>query len=381
MPKEYQKSLQNLKIAVGHDDLTVPFEGGGKVFSAIAEVFPQADVFTSMGTKERLAEFADRRVLTTFMQKLPFKRKLQLPLAPLYPLAFESLDLTDYDLVITSSSRFAHGVLTKPETTHICYMHSPGRMFWEPERYFQDKSWLGKLLTPALSYLRLWDYTAAQRVDYFIANSQNIAKKIKRYYGREAKVIYPFVDLARFQTAAEADSGRPGDYFLIVTRLAPWKRVDIAVEAAKQAGVNLKIVGAGPDRRRLKKMVKAMEEGEGKIETLGGVGDEEVNTLYRNCRAFIMTQEEDFGITALEAQAMGKPVIAYGAGGALEMVVEGETGEFFKEQTASSLAEVLRKFKAGKYRAEDCRANAERFSKERFQREILKFVEETLKTR
>lgn len=376
---------------MGHDDLTVPFEGGGKVFSAIAEAFPSADVFTSLAVPERLAEFPDRKVLTTFMQGIPFKRKLQKVLFCLYPLAFESLDLSDYDLVISSSARFAHGVITRPETKHVCYMHSPGRMFWESDKYFVNKPWLGVLLAPALSYLRLWDYTAAQRVDQFVANSKNIARKIKRYYGREAIVIYPFVDLDKFQPLAVSHKPLAGDaYFLIVTRLEPWKRVEIAVEAAQQAGANLKIVGRGPDRRRLERLadVKSKKSNgrdqrsliaKGAIEILGGVGDEELVGLYQNCSALIMTQEEDFGITSLEAQACGRPVIAYGAGGSRETVIEGKTGEFFFPQTAESLAEMLKKFKPGNYDSKDCRRNAERFSRIRLKEAILKEVENVLR--
>ncbi|OGC38523.1 hypothetical protein A2155_02780 [candidate division WWE3 bacterium RBG_16_52_45] len=391
-------SLKNLRVAVGHDDLTVPFEGGGKVFSAIAESFPNADIFTSMANPERLTEFSGRKVLTTFMQKIPMKRKLQKALFLLYPLAFESLDLSNYDLVISSSARFAHGVVTRPETKHVCYMHSPGRMFWEPESYFSDSPTLGKILTPALSYLRLWDHTAAQRVDQFIANSKNIAGKIKRYYGRDAEVVYPFVDLERFQAIGSkvdrqggsyfrdseiTTESKRGQYFLVVTRLAPWKRVEIAVGAANEAGAKLKVVGIGPDEKRLRKMA-----GPG-VEILGGVPDDQLTELYQNCSALIMTQEEDFGITSLEAQACGKPVIAYGAGGALETIVagpvkaktltgQGQTGEFFTPQAADALAKILKEFDPKRYRPEDCRANAERFSKERFQRELIKVVERVI---
>ncbi len=376
--------LKKLKIAVGHDDLVVPYSGGGDAFAAIAETFPQADVFTSMATEPWLERLGSRRVRTTFMQRFPFKRQLQKALFLFYPLAFESLDFSDYDLVISSSARFAHGVVTRPETKHICYMHSPGRMFWESEKYFADKPWLGKLLSPALSYLRLWDHAAAQRVDYFIANSKNIAKKVKRCYGRDSAVVYPFVDLERFEPKAIGDRRQAigdrrqaiGDYFLVVTRLEPWKRVDIAVSAANRLGIRLKVAGGGPDRRRLEVLVNRQQAtGNSKIEILGSVEDEELVELYQNCTALIMTQEEDFGITSLEAQACGKPVVAYGAGGALETVVPGKTGEFFVPQTAESLAETLRKFDLKKYRPEDCRANAEKFGKDRFQKELVKVVE------
>ena len=377
--------LADLKIAVGHDDLTVPYAGGEKVFVAIAETFPQADIFTSMITPWWANKVSnlnkasnERRIITTFMQRIPFKRRLQKALFLLYPLAFESFDLSDYDLVISSSSRFAHGVITRPETKHICYMHSPGRMFWEPDHYFGSNSRLKTLLTPALSYLRLWDHAAAQRVNQFMANSKNVARKIKRYYGRDAEVVYPFVDLDRFKPINQSTS-QPINYFLVVTRLAPWKKVDIAVAAANAVGAKLKVVGIGPDEKRLKALARSQEPGAmSKVEILGGIGDEELVNLYQNCSALIMTQEEDFGITSLEAQACGKPVIAYGAGGALETVVAGKTGEFFASQDAEALAKVLKKFDPKRYRPEDCRANAEKFSKGRFQKELTRVVSQVI---
>src|SRR3989344_3738220 len=322
--------LKNIKIAVGHDDLTVPYAGGEKVFMAIAEAFPKADIFTSMitpewaskisnlnkdGTRSEIATPASRdnvsyqrKIITTFMQGFPLKRKLQKPLFALYPLAFESIDLSDYDLVVSSSSRFAHGVITRTETKHICYMHSPGRMFWEPDFYFGPDSRLKTILTPILSYLRLWDHTAAQRVDQLIANSNNVAGKIKSYYGREAEVIYPFVDLERFKPNNQTTE-QPENYYLVVTRLASWKKVEIAVSAADAVGVRLKVVGIGPDLKRLQKLAQVKDK-KSDIEILGGAPDEKVTELFQNCSALIMTQEEDFGITSLEAQACGKPVIA-----------------------------------------------------------------------
>lgn len=366
------ENLRSLRVAVGHDDLTVPYAGGEKIFLAIANIFPRADIFTSMVTREWRERLEGRKITTSFMQKLPLKRELQRALAPLYPLAFESFDFSNYDLVISSSTRFAHGVITKPETKHICYMHSPGRMFWEPRQYFGENSKLGRILSPALSYLRLWDRTAAQRVDHFIANSKNIAGKIKKYYGREASVVHPFVDLRRFKLS-EASSHAPlANYYLVVTRLAPWKRVDIAIKAAKAVGARLKIVGSGADLKRLRKV------GDGDVELLGSVSDGVLRELFQNCRALIMTQEEDFGITSLEAQASGKPVIAYGAGGVLETVIEGNTGEFFHPQTSRALSEVLQSFDPDKYSPEDCRSNAERFSEDRFREQIVKVVGEVV---
>ncbi|GMR19254.1 MAG: glycosyltransferase family 4 protein [Patescibacteria group bacterium] len=383
--------LRELRVALVHDDL-IQLGGAEKVFMAIAEMFPDAPIYTSMATRKWRRRLEGRELATSFMQRLPLKEKLFKFYFLLYPIAFESFDLSGYDLVISSSTRFAHGVITKPGTTHICYMHSPGRMFWEPRDYFNPSglgistrrvwgggtSRLGSLLSPALSYLRLWDRTAAQRVDYFIANSRNIAGKIKKYYGREAAVVHPFVDLERFASRSANSEQRTANregYFLVVTRLAPWKRVGIAVEAVMQADARLKVVGGGPDEKRLKTLAGSQESGaRSKIEILGNVSDEELAELYQNCKALIMTQEEDFGITSLEAQALGKPVIAYGAGGALETVVKGKTGEFFSPQTGEVLAEVLKGFKSKEYSPKTCRSNAEKFSIEIFKEGLLREI-------
>jgi len=378
--------LAKRRVALVHDDLVQGNRGGEKVFLAIAELFPAADIYTSMATKEWEVLFRGRKVRLSFMQILPFKEKLQRFYFPLYPLAFESFDFSHYDLVISSSSRFAFGVITKPETIHLSYIHHPGRMFWEAENYLGADSKLKTLLSPALSYLRLWGFTAAQRVDYFLANSINIAGKIERYFGRKSEVVYPFVDLEKFESPPAIKPGSSAfserDYFLVVTRLGRWKRVDLAIEVARRLGIRLKIVGEGPERRGLENLAGggynssrariASDSSRVQIEFMGAVSDGELAELYKNCTAFIMTQEEDFGIAPLEAQASGRPVIAYGAGGALETVVPGQTGEFFRPQTATALVGVLKSFKVGNYNPEKCRKNAARFSKQRFQDELMK---------
>jgi glycosyltransferase involved in cell wall biosynthesis len=404
-----------MKIALVHDDL-IQHGGAERLFEAMTGVWPEADVFTSMTT------WPTRRVdkiQTSFMQHLPFKEKLYRYYFPLYPLAFESFNSTKYDVVLSSSTRFAHGVITRPETLHICYMNTPPRMFWEPQVYFDNFPYpFRSLLNPFLSYLRLWDYAAAQRVDYFIANSKTPQARIKKYYGRDSQVIYPFVDLERFQpalfgqhfqsdaaaissvtnrespaaakrspsnhlnfghgihrarltihsssAALQAESG----YFLIVSRLATWKKIDIAIEACNQLQLPLKIIGEGPDKHRLQKIAGPT------VELLGRLTDEEVVGYYQKCRALIFPQKEDFGITPLEAMAAGKPTIAYRAGGALETVIGGQTGELFSPQTTGALTKVLKNFDPRKYRAEDCRKQAEKFSKQRFQNELKNFVEE-----
>jgi len=403
MKKLYLDPLKNLKVALVHDDFT-QFGGGESIFLAIKELFPTAAIYTSLVTKEWVKRIASsqqsgassRKIFTSFMQKLPFKKKLQRAYFPLYPLAFESFDFSGFDLVISSSTRFAHGIITKPQTKHLCYMHSPGRMFWEPKSYFGEKSKLRILLSLALAYLRLWDFTAAQRVDQFLTNSKHTTAKIAKYYHREAKVIYPFVDLERFTPSVNGTSSPLAisaiprfarnckssivngeetinhlpltNYYLVVSRLTRWKRVDLAVKAALASNTPLKVVGDGPERSYLERL------GKGRVEFLGWVSGEELAKLFAGCQALVMPQEEDFGITSLEAQASGRPVVAFKAGGALETIAVGKTGEFFYPQTVEALIFALKKFRAGRYDPQACRKNAERFSKHRFQEQFIKEV-------
>ncbi len=368
-------TMTEIKIALVHDDL-IQRGGAERLFCAMIETFPKVDVFTSMISDHWKSQISNLK--TSFMQKLPLKEKFYRHYFPLYPLAFESFDFTGYGVVLSSSTRFAHGVVTRPETLHICYMNTPPRMFWEPQTYFENFPYPFKsLLNPFLSYFRLWDYAAAQRVDYFIANSKTPQARIRKYYGRDSHIIYPFVDLERFDKGV-ADSPtrrvtglQPDGFFLVVSRLTAWKRIDIAIEAGNRLKLPLKIIGEGPDFERLKKLAGPT------VELLGRLTDEEVVSYYKSCRALIFPQKEDFGITPLEAQAAGKPVIAFGAGGALETVIEGKTGEFFYPQTVEALTKALEHFDTAQYHSEDCRKQAEKFSKERFQSELKSFVEES----
>ena len=415
-----------MKIALVHDDL-IQHGGAERLFEAMMETFPQADVFVSMVSDQWKAQISNSLFLrkfksqnhnsklkTSFMQKLPLKEKFYRHYFLLYPLAFESFDFTNYDVVLSSSTRFAHGVITRPETLHIAYFNTPPRMFWEPFTYFEESQSLRLLLTPFISWLRVWDWAAAQRPDILIANSKTPQARIKKYYGRDSHIIYPFVDLERFQVEpsgphpqrhataehpslrksspslyvpANANRSNPRNrspfastnvssgaglrvgYFLVVSRLTAWKKIDIAIEACNQLKLPLKIIGEGPDFERLKRLAGPT------VELLGRLTDEEVVSYYKNCRALLFPQKEDFGITPLEAQASGKPVVAFRAGGALETVIEGKTGEFFSPQTAGALAKVLKDFDTSRYQDEDCRRQAEKFSKQRFQRELKEFVE------
>lgn len=371
-----------MKIAIVHDDL-IQFGGAEKVLMAIYEIWPKAPIYTSVASEEWQEVCREKQIelKTSFMQKLPLVKKLNryYSVFLMHALAFESFDFSGYDVVISTSTRYAHSVITKPETTHICYMHSPGRMIWESSDYFKHENFgffkpfknFSKLfLSKPLSHLRKWDFVSAQRPDFFIANATLSKNRIDKYYKREATVIYPFVDFDLFSDA----NTYVGEYFLVVTRLASWKKVEIAIKACNKLGLPLKIAGSGPDEDRLKEMAGST------VEFLGYVQDDEKVKLYAKSKALILTQKEDFGITPLEAMAAGKPIIAYGKGGALETVIEGKTGEFFDEQNPESLMEVLQNFNESNYGPYHCKAQAREFTKTKFQRKIKTFVQKVLKS-
>ncbi|MCG2686107.1 glycosyltransferase [Candidatus Parcubacteria bacterium] len=363
-----------MKLAIVHDDLIQ--EGGAeKVVEAMLEIWPQADVFTSMASRRWLSKF--ERVQTSFMQNLPFKEKLYRHYLAFYPLAFESFDFSNYDVVISSSARFAHGVITSPRTLHVCYIHSVPRMWWGSSSYFAG-GWLQSLFSPLASYLRIWDWTAAQRVDCFVANSKHTATRVKKFYRREAEVIYPFVDLERFQLAPTARTkrngvpprrGGAGSYFLVVSRLVRWKRIDLVIEACLRVGASLKIIGEGPDMARLKKLAAHST-----VEFLGRLSDADVISYMGGARALLFPQCEDLGMALLEALATGTPVLAFKGGGALETMIPGETGDFFYPQTAEALARELTSFKLRRYDPSSCRRRAHQFSKVSFLRKFESFV-------
>lgn len=361
-----------MKIALIHDHLAQ--DGGAeKVLKVFCDMFPEAPIYTLLYEKENADKnYKDRQIETSIIQKLPGGVKHYKWYLPFMPMAVEFFDLRDFDVVLSDASAFAKGVVTSTKTLHICYCHTPTRYLWsDTHQYINELKYnklFKKFIALSLSVLRMWDKAASGRVDYYIANSKFVAKRIKKYYGRESTVIYPPVEIGKFSVSAE-----PGKYFLIGGRLAPYKRVDMVIEAFKQTGLPLKIYGNGIDLPRLRQLA----EGHDNIEFLGRyVSDEEKAGLYRDCIAFINPQEEDFGITPLEANASGRPVIAYAAGGALETVKPGVTGEFFDEQTAESLAGALKKFDPTRYDAKTIRTHAETFSVERFKQEISSFIED-----
>ncbi len=362
-----------MKVAIVHDDL-MQWGGAERVLEVISEIYPEAPIFTSVFNDKNLElkkRFGGKEIVTSFLQRIPGWQSFYKALLPLYPMAFEQFNFDSYDLVISHTTRFAKVVITKPETTHICYCHTPPRFLW----HFSGEVSHG-FLDFYLSNLRIYDQVSANRVDYFLAGSKNAQRRIKRVYKVDSDVVFPFVDLGRFKEVEGFDGG----YFLVISRLNKYKRVDLAVEACGRLGIPLKVVGKGPEEGKLRVIREDMGD-LGKVEFLGHLGEEEVVRVLAGCRGLIVCGEEDFGLTPLEAQALGKPVISFGVGGVLETVVEGKTGEFFKEQTVESLTKVLQGFNHEKYSADDCRKNAEKFSKDNFIKTFKEKVAEVVQKR
>lgn len=359
-----------MKVALIHDHLAQ--DGGAeRVLKALAGMFPEAPIFTLLYEKKYADKYyRHRHIETSIIQNLPGGVSHYQWYMPFMPMAVEFFDLSDYDLVISDSSSFAKGVITSSRTLHICYCHTPTRYLWsDTHQYINElkyNKYFKKVISLVLNYIRMWDRLAADRVDKYIANSGFVAKRIKKYYNRESAVIYPPVETGQFSIAPAI-----GDYFLIGGRLAPYKRVDIVIEACKKLGKKLKIYGNGVDFARLKKIAKGYDN----IEFLGWVDDAAKAELYASALAFIYPQEEDFGITAVEAMASGRPVIAYRRGGATETVIDGLSGIFFNEQTVASLAQALNNFNNFKFNPEIIKQRAEQFSVERFKKKIKEFVD------
>jgi len=365
-----------MNVALVHDHLAQ--DGGAeKVLRAFADVYTQAPIYTLLCEQDQIDKyFRDRRIETSVIQRLPGGVKHYKWYMPFMPMAVEFFDLTGYDLVLSDASAFAKGVITSPDTLHVCYCHTPTRYVWDyAHEYINElkyNKYIKKIISLVLNYIRLWDKAAADRVDVFIANSKTVQRRIWKYYRRDSHVIYPPVELQHFSP----DYGfldrldRAEHYFLIGGRLAAYKRVDLAIEACRKLGVKLKVFGDGVDLPRLRKLA----EDDPKIEFLGRVTDEQKAELYRRCLAFLNPQEEDFGITAIEAMASGRPVVAYRKGGATETVLEGQTGHFFNRQSPKELAKVLKDFNPKKFDPMFIRKYAEQFSTERFRAEVQDYI-------
>ena len=355
-----------MRIALVHDDL-VQWGGAERVLEAMCEVYPEAPIFTSVydcSNEELSKRFGSKKIYTSFLQKIPWWRSLYKILFPLYPVAFEQFDFSKFDLVISHTSRFAKAIVTKPRTIHICYCLTPPRFLW----HFSGEKNYG-FLEILLSILRIFDRVFASRIDHFLVNSKNTGQRIKKIYQRDSKVVYPFVDLARFKNIEAFDGG----YFVVITRLNKYKRVDLALQACLELGVPIKIVGSGPELGKLK-VESGKWQVDSQIDLLGNVDDGTVVQVLAGCRALIVPGIEDFGITPLEAQVLGKPVIAYREGGVLETVTDKKTGIFFNEQTVESLKEAILKLASTNIVAQNCVDNATFFSKENFSANFKKAI-------
>jgi len=356
-----------MKLAIVHDYLN-QFGGAERVVSAMHSVFPDAPVFTSIFDRKNMPEeFSRMDVRTTFMQRLPGIMRHFKTYLPLYPFAFESMDLRNFDLILSSSSAFAKGARKRDGALHICYCHNPMRFAWNYDDYVRDErlpALLKKALPVYIRRLKMWDVKTSVGVDHFIANSMTVARRILEHYGRDSTVINPPVCTSKFRISKE-----PGDYFLVVSRLKAYKRIELALEAAKRLDVPLRIVGSGEHEAALR------EAAGPKAEFLGSVRDSELSDLYSGCRALIFPGEEDFGIAPVEAMASGRPVIAYGRGGALETVIDGETGVFFGEQTAESLMESIQRIGRMEFDPEAIRRHALSFDESEFRKKINDFVQ------
>ena len=358
---EYKNKLKDLKVAIVHDWL-VSLGGAERVVESLLKLFPQADLYTSVYDPKKVKLFKNRQVRTTFLQRWPLAKSKHQLFASIRPLAFESIDLKGYDLVISSSSAEAKGVITGTDTLHISNIYTPVRYYWSGYKEYYANPGFG-FLNPIVRYfmpkmtkkLKIWDYAAAQRPDSLIAISKTVSERINKYYNRPSTVIYPPVDVLRFE-----NSSPKSDYYLVVSRLVPYKRVDLAVEACTSLNRKLVVAGRGPELKNLKKLAGSS------VEFLENPTDEDITKLYSKARGFIFSAEEDFGITPVEAMASGTPVICYGKGGATETVVDGKTGVFHDKQSVESLSQAINRFESIKFDKKKIKQRANDFSEDKF---------------
>lgn len=366
-----------MRIALIHEHL-IQDGGAEKTLKVLSELYCDAPIYVLTSKREVVDRyFKDRRVVNSIIQKFPGGVRHYRWYMPFMPMAIEFCDLRDFDIVISSSSSFAKGVITGPETKHICYCHTPTRYLWtDTHQYINDlkyNKFFKKIIAMTLNKIRVWDRLAADRVDLFIANSKTVQKRIKKYYKRDSILVNPPVEINRFKVADEV-----GDYYLAGCRLVPYKKIDLVIRAFNLLNeknpdktFKLKVFGEGEDIKRLQKIAGENSN----IEFLGRVDDKKQAELYRRARAFINPQNEDFGITAVESLASGRPVIALNKGGATEIVEAGFSGEFFIHDDEKSLAGELEKFDYKKYDAEAIRRQTQKYSVENFKKQIKEIVD------
>jgi len=369
--------INNMKVALFHDYL-VQYGGAERVLEKFLEIYPDAPVYTLLYNPKSLAPnfrkvLEKRTVIVSRLQKFPFARRHH-RLYPLFmPYMVEQFDFSEFDVILSDTTGFGKGLILKPQTLHVCYCHTPLRYAWDDsQRYIKEYKhfWpLKPFVRWGVHYLRIWDRQAAQRVDLFLTNSKFVKKRIKKYYSRDSKVIYPPVETTGMKVVAKTKS-----FYLIVNRLLPYKKTALAIEAFNELGLPLVIVGRGPEEKRLKRLTKR------NIVFLGDIYGGNLKKLYSNCRALIYPQEEDFGITPVEVIASGRPVIAYKGGGALETVRNSLSGIFFSPQTPEALIKAIKKFeKIKSWQTKKMVSSVKKFDQKEFKKEIKKFVSKEYK--
>lgn len=359
-----------MKVAIVHDYLN-QYGGAERVLEQISAVYPQADIKTAIHDPDRMpASYRALSIEATWLNRLPRVNRYHRLFLPVYPRAFESIDLSGYDLVVTSSSGFAHGVIVKPDTVNVCYCHSPPRFLWDYENYVarEEISPLRQaLLRPMVPRLRKWDRMSADRTDAWITTSELVKERVELNYGKTSTIIPPSVDVSRF----EVGQG-PGQHYLMLMRMVGWKRPDIVVEACTRRNLPLVVAGDGRSLEGLRKIAGPT------VRFVGRVNDEQMRPLYRDSKALILPSEEDFGITPLEAMASGRPVIAFGKGGVLDTVIPGVTGVFFEQQTEASILGAIDVFERTQFDAAAIRRHADRFDNMIFRDRLKTFVDEQI---
>lgn len=368
-----KSNITKPKVAIVADWLVV-YGGAENVISAMHELYPDAPIYTTVFNPAKMKELGKADVRTSHLQRWPFSRKKHRWFLQFMPHAVERFDLSEYDIVLSSAHSIAKGVITKPNTLHVCYCHTPMRYCWDNwQEYLNQWNFpriLKKYIYKKMGDIRLWDRIAAERVDAYIANSGFVSQRIAKYYRKDSHVIAPPVDAKRFHPSKEG----PKNYFLAAGRLIPYKRFDLLVDAFNKLGLQLKIAGTGPEIENLKKKAKD------NVQILGFVSDEKLVDLYQHAQAFLFPQVEDAGIVPLEAMACGRPIIALNQGGAAETVIEGKTGSFFENQTVDDIIKAVESFKSDSYDPKFIRQHAEKYSREEFKKSLKAFVDEKWKT-
>lgn len=360
-----------MRIAFVHDYL-VQYGGAERVLECLSEIYPYAPIYTIVYNKEAMhGVFEDKLIYTSYLQKIPFARTWHRIFPLLMPPAIEEFDFSPYDIVLSDSSSYAKGIITGPDTLHICYMHTPMRYAWDDcQKYTRDFYFpriVKKLIPFAMNYIRIWDKVSADRVDVFVANSKFVSQRIKKYYHKDSAVIHPPVDTKKFVPGEKSPNTEK--YFLMVGRLIAYKQHAIAIKAFNEMKLPLKIIGRGPELKRLQKIAGPT------IEFLGRVEDGELQKFYNDCEAVIFPQEEDFGIVAIEALSCGKPLIAYRGGDIPEHMEEGKMGVFFDKQNPEEITKAVQKFQTLSFDSSYIRSKVEKFDREIFKAKMKEFIE------